>query len=551
MLSKNAKWPKRSKRKRVSALLCSILLVSAIAGAAVVAPVPVFALSAGGIQGTIASIILSLLLQTGTAPTNTQWLNTLNTAYGVESSIGTIEQCISNGLLTETAEGLIDTGLSAAIEAAPEYTSLGLDQMFTTIATDTGVSAASGAVNLANTAVHVGKFGTIGAFAGAVAVGVGAGVLANKVYNYVSAYVKYGFPMSKEVRDTIINNIPAGYDKVCYGIYRNSNTTYFSSFYFLPKNVICVSYETNDGYGGYKSIGGLKNADSFTWNQILYRNNRMLQNTVMTWTQSNLQSSGLGPSQSGSSNTFVDRKTDAHFDTEQEARDYIASWKAGNVELREPVAPDIITPSGNASMIEGPDGNDIINGQGNIVPEGYDMSPVDVQDYLNFADQANDNYQNGDTGQDIQGEAFDDFVDPYLIPPQQEPDTPIIPDNPDIPTPEYPDRPVIPDQPTVPDKPDATPEDITDMTDMMTTPELKSVFPFCIPWDLYNLFHIFDTGENRRAPHIVFTFPGTDWHIDVDLVQFDPVAALLRLLELIAFIAGLAVATRALIGANG
>ena len=140
------------------------------------------------------------------------------------------------------------------------------------------------------------------------------------------------------------------------------------------------------------------------------------------------------------------------------------------------------------------------------------------------------------------------------IPPDEPvipPDEPIIPDNPDNTVPDQPDKPLIPDQPTFPDKPEATPEDIQDMGDLTTTPDLRSVFPFCIPWDIYHIFLIFDTGENRKAPHIDFIFPGTDWHIDVDLAQFDPVAALLRLLELILFIVGLAVATRKLIGATG
>lgn len=545
MLSKNAKWPKRSKRRKVSALLCSILLISAIAGAALVAPAPVFALSAGGIKGTIASIVLSLLLQTGTAPVNNEWLTSLNAAYGAESTIGTIEQCISNGLLTETAEGLVDTGLSAAIEAAPEYVELGLSEMFTTTAADgAGIIAGSGAVNLANTAIHVGTAGTIGAFAGAAAVGVGVGVLANKVYNYVSNYVKYGFPMSKSIKDTIISNIPQGFSKVYFSIYKeNPQNIITSHFYFCTDDSICVGYEIESGRdGAFSTVMNSKYKNSVLSNYQYFTNSRRNFNNTAQIT--------VGPDH-WPGNTLLDRKIDAYFNTRAEAEQYIEDWRRGLVDLNEPVAPDIITPMGNASMIEGPDGSDIINGQGNIVPDGYDMTPVDVLDYLNYADQANDNTNNGDTGQDTQGEAFDDFVDPYLIPPQQEPDEPIIPDNPDVPTPEYPDRPIVPDQPTVPDKPDATPEDITDMTDMMTTPDLKSVFPFCIPWDLYNLFHIFDTGENRRAPHIEFTFPGTDWHIDVDLAQFDPVAALLRLLELIVFIAGLAVATRALIGATG
>ena len=68
---------------------------------------------------------------------------------------------------------------------------------------------------------------------------------------------------------------------------------------------------------------------------------------------------------------------------------------------------------------------------------------------------------------------------------------------------------------------------------------------------MYTILLIFDTGENRKAPHIHFVFPGTNWTIDVDMSVFDDVAGILRVLELILFIVGLAVATRKLIGAGG
>ena len=133
-------------------MLSALVLISSIAGAVLTAPVCVFALSAGGIQSTIASIIISLMLQCGVAPVNTNYLNTLNTSYGY-----TIESAISQGLLTETASGLVDSGLSTAIEGASAYAELGLGDIFTTTATDAGVIAASGGVNIANTAINVGN----------------------------------------------------------------------------------------------------------------------------------------------------------------------------------------------------------------------------------------------------------------------------------------------------------------------------------------------------------------------------------------------------------
>ena len=84
------------RKKCISFFLIGIMVFVTIAGAVISAPVCVYALSLGGLRGTIASLIISLLLQTGVAPTNQTWINSLNSAYGVESSSGTIEDMISN-----------------------------------------------------------------------------------------------------------------------------------------------------------------------------------------------------------------------------------------------------------------------------------------------------------------------------------------------------------------------------------------------------------------------------------------------------------------------
>lgn len=113
--------------------------------------------------------------------------------------------------------------------------------------------------------------------------------------------------------------------------------------------------------------------------------------------------------------------------------------------------------------------------------------------------------------------------------------------------------PSIPDQPTTAPKPTLTPEQEASNPELMATPELKDKFPFCIPWDIYAMFTKWESIE-REAPHIEFDLdlgPGGVHHIDMDFEDFNDVAALLRLLELIVFAVGLAVATRKLIGAGG
>lgn len=71
-------------------------------------------------------------------------------------------------------------------------------------------------------------------------------------------------------------------------------------------------------------------------------------------------------------------------------------------------------------------------------------------------------------------------------------------------------------------------------------------FPFCIPGDIWELVTILDAEP--EAPHFVYDvdFPYMEqpWHIDVDLAAWDPAAQVLRRLELLSFIVGLAMATR-------
>lgn len=79
------------------------------------------------------------------------------------------------------------------------------------------------------------------------------------------------------------------------------------------------------------------------------------------------------------------------------------------------------------------------------------------------------------------------------------------------------------------------------------TPDITMFFPFCIPFDMYRLVGVF-LGE-PQAPVIrwEFTIPiirQEAFVIEIDLSPYDGVASLLRKLETVAFVVGLAVATR-------
>ena len=511
------------KYKYISYLLIGAIFVSTIAGALFGAPVVVYAWSVGGLKGTIASLIISLMLQTGAAPTNTNFLNSINNAYGVESSIGTIENMIDTGLLSESGGQLIDTGLSQAIQSESAWTEWGLNEIFETTIADEGVIANTGAVNLANQAINLGTAGTIGAFAGAVAVGVGVGILANHVQQKYINPIRLGLYM---------DTINPAFDLSNYSSYmRCAYTSSYSGYpirwvdtaglegvFFAHGNTEGYVYNrTGDSISGFKKGYNQGNAN---WTNI----NQIVSNNMITTIGYDHFGGGQYKFSGG-----------AGFSTNQEALNYLNGLKNGTEQPKPVFSPDLIGENGNLKADIDDQGNYDIPDIRNIVPDGQDMTPVDMDDYQDYVDQANDNTENNDTGEDTQGQDFQNFVTPYFVP---IPDEPIIPDNP-----------VGPEQPEMPVRPTPAPEEIQDVLNLTPTADLKDKFPFCIPFDIYDL--ISGLQADREAPVITCPVDNNGNTVTVDLSEYDSVAELLRLLELILFIIGLAIATRYLIGATG
>lgn len=79
--------------------------------------------------------------------------------------------------------------------------------------------------------------------------------------------------------------------------------------------------------------------------------------------------------------------------------------------------------------------------------------------------------------------------------------------------------------------------------------DLTKIFPFCLPFDIVHIIQKFDVA--RQTPHIQISLPlpgtGETLDLDLDLAPFDSVATVLRTMELIAFVVGLAMVTRSLI----
>lgn len=167
------------------------------------------------------------------------------------------------------------------------------------------------------------------------------------------------------------------------------------------------------------------------------------------------------------------------------------------------------------------------------ISEGQGIDIIDSSTYNDFVDAANENTDNGDY--EDNAILYDDLINQNTT---------------DIPEPEP--EPIIPVQPTdYPVRPTITPEQNAEGL-IGAVPGITDYFPFCIPGDLVALFgHLNITS--RKAPIITWEWnvPGmiSDQVVEIDLSKYDSVAMICRLLELIAFIYGLIVGTRAIIGA--
>lgn len=89
----------------------------------------------------------------------------------------------------------------------------------------------------------------------------------------------------------------------------------------------------------------------------------------------------------------------------------------------------------------------------------------------------------------------------------------------------------------------SVPADIADYTF-----DLRNIFPFCIPFDLYDFFACLDAPPEAPVINWELYVPGGGaYPLIIDLSVFDEVAELLRRLELLLFCIGLAFKTRDLI----
>lgn len=255
--------------------------------------------------------------------------------------------------------------------------------------------------------------------------------------------------------------------------------------------------------------------------------------------RSKMSTSGRGSVTSASVfNAVYYNGADAYEMAESSADSFIASAPTDGIENIE--SPSLVGSEGqlSGSATKDPTTNQYhyninVSPTANYITNNYTLP--DETDWQTFVSEVQSQIANNDTQENI-ASTFAEFASTMAT---------------EIPVPTA--APSIPDQPTTAPKPTLTPEQEASNPELMATPELKDKFPFCIPWDIYAMFTKWESIE-REAPHIEFDLdlgPAGEHHIEMDFEDFNDVAALLRLLELIVFAVGLAVATRKLIGAGG
>ena len=497
-------------------------------------------------SATLADNIMSYYALSGSAVANTEWINTLYDSYG--SSFGTIYDLAENGMLTINNDGTwqATTALETAIENAPAYQSLGLDQMFNVSSQEAaagGGLAASGAATLAGSLGGVASTGVLPLFGSVTAAywgGIAIGTLINHLKGKYDKYISAGAQIT--ARDSAINLLEPG------GRYYTILTDVAKNRYFnvvTPPGVWMVCYKDSASSNEYKT-SAINGTDTPKVVKYVDYSNDVYQSSVgakfytsMPYSRNNYSDGMMVLSEYGNS----------------AINNYWQKVKSGEEKMPKVFSPDIIGPNGNQEGNYDSDNNQyqVPDMKPQVDPGVQSGKPLTLQDWLNFANSVKNNNSNTNPLPDNKA-IFDDVINAIkkAIPnPNPNPDTdPYHPPTPTpVPDPDYGDP--NPDQPDFESETDIP--DPVDTGNPWITPDLLEKFPFCIPKDMIDMVKGFKSAD-RTAPHISWNFKSPVGHVDytfnLDLEDFEDVATLLRALELAAFIVGLAFATRYLIGAS-
>lgn len=499
------------------------------------------------VAGTIAGYILTLFASFNTAITNPEVVNAINNTFGQMSMIEADAALIDQGIASIAASTGFDMAsifATTAEEAAQFFAAAPPGS----IPSGVGPAAATAGANLAagagacaasaTGAVLPAIGGVVLPAVGAVALGVAGGFLINHIRERVAKNIYNGA--------SILANTQAfldGYRSVCGFI---GNTMYIAR---TDDPNIVLGYCTRPN--GFRYVGYRKGYSSSGTSIREYR---------------------LDGSYSGS--FYIPAGTDViaygASDFNKCEGLYIGVYNSITPQdIKGYFSPDVIGENGN-QVADYTNGNYILPNVYPVYNYGNTIiNYINPTDYNTFVQNANQNTADGLTGEDTQGNYFDNFITPYIQTIEDVPENPDQPENPENPEQKpsvpYPD-PTIPDaqpeiieplpdsdiQPTTipyPTPIEPMPDDISETNDKITPFDLTRKFPFSIPFDLLAAFSLF--SGPREAPYFVFEIPfgivGTQT-ITIDMSAWDGVAAIGRVLQLILFVILLIIGTPNLIG---
>lgn len=538
------------KTKRIICILVCCVLVMAHMGTSRKVKAEALPEVASG-STTIADIVLTYYSTVGAGISNVEVINKLSQDLG--TNFGTIESFAEQGMLVQNeSTGAWEpvSELVTAIENTSAYQSLGLDQIFNVSAQEAaagGGLAASGAATLAGAAGGVASIGALPLFAGVSAsywAGIGAGTLISHLIQEYAPQIYFGSPLNIS-SDNITSKAIAG-GSCSLGIYQNY-------YYYVSSIGVPYAYHVSGktwNIGVYNLSGSDQNYSIWYYNLSTGKNSSATTGTV---------SNNLNISNERNFDSIV---CSNKFESQSEFNKALKKWKSGELKPNGSFSPDVIGENGNQQGSYKNGQYTVPDFKPQIDPGTEAAKPISVQDWLNFANSVKNNNSQVDPLPD-NARAFQDMIDTMRIGlpspgPSPDPDPDPYPDpnpNPDptpVPDPDYGDP--NPDQPESEHQTESTEKpDPVDTGRPWMLPDLSKKFPFCIPWDIGKMFGKLKVNS-REAPHISWRFnpPGTpvDYTFNLDLEDYENVASLLRSLELIAFIVGLAFATRYLIGAT-
>lgn len=507
---------------------------------------------------TLADVIMSMYAISGVGVANQTWINQLYASYG--DSFGTIQDLVSQGALVmnEASQYIPTQSLEEAISQASAYTDLGIGEMFNISASEaaaTGAVATTGAGTLAGALGGVASTGVIPLLGGVTVAywgGIAIGTMIAHALGLYGKNIETGLPI--DTLQDVLDNIPSG-STVAYAMKANSNGSSKLEYYLI-----------GEGY----SLGYNINASTFTFNisnkssingNIVTANGRKITVTNGTsyQVQDNVALSASVNRVSGMFSYIVDNI----FDSSSAYSNFTTQWKNGSVTptKKEVKSPDLIGENGNLYSQSSEGGGITVPDMKPQIDTGTQAGkPLRLTDWLNFANGVKNNNSTTDPAGN-NANAFEGMLDliktanPNPSPdpnpnPNPDPD-PYAPPNPTpTPDPDYGDP--NPDQPEWESETGDIPDPVS-TGNPWVLPDITDKFPFCIPKDLKTMTENFKS-TNRQAPHISWRFNPphvpVDYTFNLDLSDFEEVATLLRSLELIGFVVGLAVATRYLIGAT-